>query len=361
MAEPREQQQTHATEAGQQPETRRLTERQVTVLRYIVQEYVGGGRAVGSHTLIDRYPLNVSSATVRNEMAALERLGLIQQLHTSAGRVPTDRGYRYYVEQFASDSALPANEQIMIRHQFRQVESQLETWLELAAAVLAEFAHNVSVITAPRSAVARLRHFELLSLQERAALLILVTQESTVRQAMLHLREPATQDQLSGCADRLNAILSDKDASEMEALAGELTGVDREIALHVMSALEATQTSERADIRYHGLEHALQQPEFSDTDVAQRLFDLLRGGALLNALLPQVTFRGGPQVFIGDENLSEDLRPFGVVVATYGVDNAVTGLLGILGPRRMPYERSISSVRYMAALMSDLMRDLYRA
>src|SRR4051812_34930739 len=104
-----------------------LSTRQVEILRFIVQEHVrDGGRAVGSHTLIERYPLYVSSATVRNEMATLERLGYIQQLHTSAGRVPTDLGYRYYVEHFAVDSALPATEQIMIRHQFRQVESQLD-------------------------------------------------------------------------------------------------------------------------------------------------------------------------------------------------------------------------------------------
>jgi heat-inducible transcriptional repressor len=338
---------------------RKLSDRQREILRLIVHDYVVGGRAVGSHALIERYPLDVSSATVRNEMAALERLGFIQHLHTSAGRVPTDQGYRYYVENFASRSSLPAADQIMIRHQFRQVETQLENWLQLAASVLSGFARNVSLVTSPRSTVSRLRHFELLSLHERAVLLILVTQESTVRQAMLHLSDHATQEELSACADRLNALLANMTADDAQAMIAGMDGFDRMIGEHLVSALESTQLTERTELHYHGIEHALQQPEFSASEAAQQLFDLLRGGALLSELLPQLSDEDDIQIFIGDENSSEGLRPFGVVVATYGVDDDVTGLLGILGPRRMPYERSISSVRYMARLMSDLMRDLY--
>lgn len=336
-----------------------LSERQREILRLIVHDYVLGGRAVGSQALIERYPLDVSSATVRNEMVALERLGYIQHLHTSAGRVPTDQGYRYYVENYASSSSLPPADQIMIRHQFLQVETQLENWLQLAASVLSGFARNVSLVTSPRSTVARLRHFELLSLQERAVLLILVTQESTVRQAMLHLPDSATQAELSAIADRLNAQLANSTADEASLRLAGLAGRDRFIGEQLVSALESSQLTERTELHYHGIEHALQQPEFSATDTAQQLFDLLRGGALLSELLPQLSDEGDIQIFIGDENSSAGLRPFGVVVATYGVDNDVTGLLGILGPRRMPYERSISSVRYMARLMSDLMRDLY--
>lgn len=348
-------------------EETQLTDRQAAILRCIIQEYVGGGRAVASQMLIERYPLGVSSATVRNEMAVLERLGLIQQLHTSAGRVPTDKGYRYYVEQFAAHSSLPVHEQVMIRHQFGQVESQLDRWLEVAASTLAEFTRAVSLVTSPRTSVPRLRHFELLSLQERAALLILVTRESSVHQALLHLPEPASQSELSLVADTLNDLLHGHSADEIEALTRDLTGLPAIVADRIVRILMSAQATGGAELHYHGLEHVLQQPEFSSGQASARLFELLRGGALLAELLPQVPApsarRGGENVFIfiGEENASEGLRPFGVVVATYGVDHEVTGLLGILGPRRMPYERTISSVRYMASLMSDLMRDLYRA
>lgn len=338
-----------------------LTPRQREILRLIIQEYVSSRRAVGSHALIEQYPLNVSSATVRNEMMALERLGLIQQLHTSAGRVPTDRGYRYYVEEFAAGSSLPATDQIMIRHQFRQVETQLESWLQLAASVLAGFARNVSLVTSPRTAISRLRHFELLSLQERAALLIIVSQESTVHQAMLHYPDAVTQQDLSECADRLNAVLANLSVEEARVRLTGFEGLDRMIAEQVTETLSASQASERTELHYQGLEHVLQQPEFSGTDTAQQLFELLRGGALLTELLPQLSTGDELQIFIGQENRSQDLQSYSVVVATYGVDNEVTGLLGVLGPRRMPYDRSVASVRYMARLMSDLMRDLYNA
>ncbi|MCO5176082.1 MAG: heat-inducible transcriptional repressor HrcA [Thermomicrobiales bacterium] len=335
-----------------------LTLRQREILRLIVKEYVQGSRAVGSHTLIDRYPLRISSATVRNEMVSLERMGYIHQQHISAGRVPTDRGYRFYVENYAVESALPPSEQIMIRHQFRQVETQLESWLQLAASVLAGFAQNVSLVTSPKPSVSRLRHFELLSLNDRSILLILVTQESTVRQGVLHVSDEISQPTLSACADRLNLLLANLTSDEARSKVNGLAGLDRIVAEHVISTLETTQTS-TTELHYHGLEHALQQPEFAGSESSQQLFDLLRGGALLSELLPQLSDGDDIQVFIGEENRSEDLWPFGVVVATYGVDQEVTGLLGILGPRRMPYERSISSVRYMARLMSDLMRDLY--
>src|SRR5688572_412189 len=196
-------------------EETRLTERQRVILKLLVQEYVASGRPVGSKTLTERYPVGVSSATIRNEMVELEQIGFVQQPHTSGGRVPTDRGYRYYVHNLMGSPELSSGDQIMIRHQFRQVEAQLDSWVDFAAAVLAETAGNVSIVTAPRSMVARLRHFELISLQPRLALLILVTQESAVRQMMLHLPQESDQAVLSTVADTLAPVLRGLSGSEV--------------------------------------------------------------------------------------------------------------------------------------------------
>lgn len=338
---------------------RNLTPRQQIVLRYLVDEYVESGRAVGSNTLVERYPLNVSPATVRNEMAALERLGFIQHPHTSAGRVPTDIGYRYYVEHFAHSSTLPQNDQIMIRHQFRQVESQLESWLQLTASVLAEISGNVSMVTSPHTTFSRLRHFELLSLQDRVALLILVTQDSSINQAMIHFGTPVTQGELSSAADRLNERLRDLSVVEVRNEVALLEGIDRAIGRQVARALASTEAGERSEVHHEGIEHLVRQPEFSTGEDLGSLFDLLRGGTILTALLPQLAADNDVQIFIGSENHADELRSFGIVVASYGIGNQVTGLVGILGPRRMQYDRSISSVRYMSQLVSDLMGDLY--
>jgi len=129
---------------------------------------------------------------------------------------------------------------------------------------------------------------------------------------------------------------------------------------HLETGLRALDAVERTEVRHSGLDKMLAQPEFGGSDL-QRLFELLRGGAFLSAVLPQVTPGSDVQVFIGDENPADELRRFGVVVSTYGVDGQVTGVLGVLGPTRMAYGRSISSVRYMARLMSDLMAELYTA
>ncbi len=340
------------------PDTVQLTERQRAILKLIVQEHVASGRAVGSKTLTERYPVGVSSATIRNEMAALEEAGYVQQPHTSGGRVPTDQGYRYYVHHLMGAPELSSGDQIMIRHQFRQVEFQLDSWVDFAAAVLAETAGNVSIVSAPRTLIARLRHFELISLQPRLALLILVTQESVVRQMMLHLPEDMDQAELSRIADTLVVSARGLNADEIETLVIGASPVSRYVLEQITIGLRGLNSVERTQIRHSGIENILGQPEFAGEE-AQSVLELLRGGSLLGAVLPQLTMGNDVQVFIGDENPTDALRRFGVVMATYGVDGEVTGILGVLGPTRMSYWRSISSVRYMARLMSDLMEDLY--
>lgn len=347
--------------AGRRPEaTTNITERQQKILKLIVQEYVASGRPVGSKTLTERYDVGVSSATIRNEMAELEQLGFLQQLHTSGGRVPTDKGYRYFVHRLMGAPELPSGDQIMIRHQFRQVEVQLDQWIDFAAAVLAETAGTVSIVTAPRMVVARLRHFELISLQPQLALLILVTQESAVRQMMLHLPTMHDQAQLSRLADAIVPTVRGLSSDEIEDRLPGASDTARYVLEHVVTGLRGLDSVDRTQIRHSGIENILGEPEFAGAD-AHSVLELLRGGTLLSAVLPALTSGEEVQVFIGDENPADALRRFGVVMASYGIDGEVTGILGVLGPTRMPYWRSISSVRYMARLMSDLMEDLYSA
>src|SRR5215207_4675865 len=193
-----------------------ITQRQQQVLQLIVREHVSNGKPVGSKFLAERYSIGYSAATIRNEMAELEAAGFVGHLHTSGGRVPTDAGYRYFVGHLMDDVDLPAGDQIMIRHQFRQAETKLDEWPELAASVLAEIAGNVSVVTSPRVDTARIRHLELISLQPQLALLILVTRESTVRQSMVHLPVPVDQSELRVLAGQLSAELSGRSADDLQ-------------------------------------------------------------------------------------------------------------------------------------------------
>src|SRR5437867_715252 len=182
-----------------------LSERRENLLNLIVEEYVESAVPVGSKSIVEKHRFPYSSATVRLEMARLEDEGFIGQPHTSAGRVPSDKGYRYYVESLMAEEQLAADEREMIRHQFHQAERDLEEWFQLAAAVLAHSVRNFAVVTSPRSRETRLRHIQLVALQELSALLVVVLQEARIRQQVLNFTQPVDQDVLNAVANRLNA------------------------------------------------------------------------------------------------------------------------------------------------------------
>jgi heat-inducible transcriptional repressor len=348
-------------------ENDRLSERQEQILRFLIEEYTATVRAVGSRTIVERGGLDVSSATVRNDMALLERFGFVHQAHTSGGRSPTDAGYRYYIERLMASPTLSTTEQMLIRHQFHQVEVHLDEWVKLAASVLARVAGNVSVVTTPRARLPRVKNLELIPVQERTALLVLVTREGAVRQTMLSL--PAAHDQatLRAVADNVSAKLAGMGRAAVETAAAEFSGIDRLVADESARMLRSLEEAMSAEVVHDGLGNVLQQPEFSEHERASRLVELLRGSALISALLPQllVASEDGESVnhvhvIIGGENRWDALRDYGIVMSTYGIPSEVTGLVGILGPTRMYYERTISSVRYIAQVLSDLLAELYR-
>ena len=334
-----------------------LSKRQRDILRMVIFDYVQAGRAVASRTLVERYRMPFSSATIRNEMAVLEEFGLLQVLHTSGGRVPTDAGYRYYVHHLMGNIELPAGDQIMIRHQFQQAADRLDAWIELAATVLASTSGNVSLVTAPRTVIPRLRHFELIQLQPTVALIVLVTFESAVRQSMIHLPNETTQDALSRLADGLAPELRGLTADEVESRIPGSDAMARVVLTQVAAMLRQFESAEQVEIRHSGLEHMVGQPDVADLDL-QMMMGLVSSGGLMSALLPQISTGGDVQVFIGSDDLPHGLQRFGVVLSPYGIADVMTGVLGVLGPTRMSYWRTISTVRYMARLMSDLMVEL---
>src|SRR5437763_775237 len=189
------------------PDRTFLSERRRAILKIIVQEHVATARPVASETIARRYALGVSPATIRNEMAALEEMGYIHQLHTSAGRAPSEQGYRFYVEHLMEEPLLAAEEQRTIAHQFHRAHLELGQWLRLAAAVLAHSVHNAAMVTAPRTQQTRFKHLELIAIQESLALLVAVFDGGTVQQQMFVPALPATQDDLSAAAARVNRVL----------------------------------------------------------------------------------------------------------------------------------------------------------
>ena len=338
-----------------------LTPRQQTILGLVVREYVARAHPISSKILLDQYNLGVSSATVRNEMARLEELGYLTHPHTSAGRVPTDSGYRFFVERLLGEVSLPATERRMIAHQFHQARLDLQQWMRLASTTLARTVRNASLVTAPQAEEARFKHIELISTQGRLVLLILVLQGGNVQQQMLTLAEPLTQQELSQSADVLNQLCAGLNAAEIRARARGLPTFEAEIADLVLEVMEQADSRVAAQVVRDGLTEMLSQPEFADAERSQGPLRLLEERSFLDSFLAETLSPtvGGVQVIIGGEGRWEELSHCSMVLARYGVPGFATGALGVLGPMRMPYGRAISAVRFVAELMSDLIHEMY--
>ncbi len=338
-----------------------LSERQKTILMLVVRDYIDTAQPVGSQRLVERYHIDLSSATIRNEMVALTEMGYLRQPHTSAGRVPTEDGYRYFVGHMMHPE-LPENVQNTINHQFHQARPEIEQWMTLAASVLAHQSQAVSLITAPHAEKLRFKHVELISTQGRQVLMVLVMVGGEVNQQILTLAEPVAQERLSTTAARLNQVLEGRTVDEILTQPTRTDTLENDIATLIAQDMRRNKERVAGELYYDGLTNVLSEPEFNASDEARRALRLFEERGLLNELLARTVLSsgvGGVQVIIGGEGAWEELRQCSMVLARYGVPGVVTGTLGVLGPMRMSYNRTIPTVRYVAGLLSDLVNDTF--
>ncbi len=338
-----------------------LTPRQQTILGLVVREYVKSPNPVSSRALVENYGLQVSTATVRNEMARLEELGYLTHPHTSAGRIPTPKGYHHFVERLLGEVELPVHEQRTIAHQFYQARQDISQWMPLAASVLAHTAQGAALVTAPLAAEVRYKHLQLISTQGRAVLLVLVLRGGMVKQQMLSLPEPLDQQVLDEASDRLNQHFNGLTADEIVGHVADLPAFESQVADLVTDLMRRAERHTTGEIYRDGLSRVLQQPEFSEQEHAQGLIRVMEERSFLEAVLadalsPEV---GSVRVLIGGEGRWDELRACSLVLGRYGVSGFATGALGVVGPTRMLYGRAISVVRFVSDLLSDLVYDMY--
>ena len=334
----------------------KLADRQRELLAAVVQEYIATAEPVASGQLVRRYHLDVSSATVRNELAALEELGLLTHPHTSAGRVPTDLGYRYFIESLMPRPALRPEEQLTVSHQFRQAMADTGEWLRLAASILARLTTEASIVTPPAVKHATLRHVEVVPIQDRRALVIAVLEGGAVRQQLIELREPIAAERLHALSARLSDALANGDAMRVRAAHGEESAADGEILGAIARILEEHDQSRAHDVYFDGFQNILAQPEFAERERSREMLRLLEDRTRLAEILPGDLQAGEVHVAIGSEHRLALLRDCSLVFGRYGSGMDAIGLVGIVGPTRMDYARSIGAVRYVGSLMSDLVR-----
>jgi heat-inducible transcriptional repressor len=344
-----------------------LTDRQRSILRAVVEDYVTTAMPVGSKALVNRYRLGVSPATVRSGMAELEAMGLLTHPHTSAGRVPSDLGYRLYVESLMREAELDRTDQLMIRHQFAQVQLTSNEWLRLAASILAGSTRSASVVTPARSRRARFGHVQLVALGDGTRLLVLVLADGNVEQrridrAALERRlSGVTLDQatLDHAAMTLNAELAGLSGPQVRRRRPRLDGLADAVAETVASMLEEADSVVVEDVFTDGIIHVLEQPEFAEGSKLRPILEVIQRSDFLQQLLPVLTRHGGVHVIIGHENSNDAMHEVSLVFAPYGSPGEALGMLGVLGPTRMPYPRAIPTVRYLSTLMNELISSHY--
>lgn len=338
-----------------------LTERQRFLLSLVIHEYVRSAIPVGSKHVVDEFNLDMSSATVRNEMSALTDMGYLRQPHLSAGRVPTEDGYRLFVSNIVHETDLPDSTRRTISHQFYQMRQDVEGWTRLAASVLAHQSRAASLVTAPHPEESRFKHIELIAARGRQVLMVLVLMGGEILQRFITLDEPVTQEQLSSVADRFNNLYTERNTEEMSSDLALMNTLEQDFRKFVVDEMESAESMISGDVVLDGLTNVLAEPEFSAPGEARRALRVLEEKPLLNEILSKTVLhgpsQGGVQVLIGGEGIYDALSQVSIVLARYGTPGLATGTLGVLGPMRMPYGRTISIVRFLSSLLSDMVND----
>lgn len=335
-----------------------LSGRSKKILNTIVKNYIAKASPVPSQVIARDAGLSVSPATIRNEMAYLEQEGYLIRPHTSAGCIPSDKGYRLYVESIENTN-LPHEEQRMISHTFHQVEREVEAWLRLTASLLARLVQNVAIVSMPKSVDCRLQHMEIIALHDSRALFIIVLHGAKIKQELITFEEDISQPTLSILSARLNAAYAGLTYPEISSREIELSPLEKQATEHLVEMMKTEDSQEYEEPYLEGWHFMLNQPEFAHSDSMHDLMELVEQRSLLKVIVPSEISERGVHVVIGKENQDEVIQNCSVVICRYGIPEQATGTIGVVGPTRMPYSRTIPTVYYLSSILSGLISGLY--
>ncbi len=335
-----------------------LTARQEHILTTLVQAHCEQPDTISSQFLADETDLGVSAATIRNEMAILEDRGYLASPHPSAGRIPTERGYRYFVTHLLREINPQPQEQRHIERKFRSLPSRSDDWLRLAASLLASRVNAASLVTKPVTPNARLKHVQLIAIQGHLVLLVLVTKNGGVHQRMVNLETQHTQEQLSQIANLMNDEYIDLSANRLRIAATTLPTLQREILELVAELLE--QDARHVHIAYRGgLPHLL--TAFAGDEGSQQALRVFEEEAIYKWILGEFAHSQVNQVQVviaGDGRVAE-LSRLTLVLSQYGLPDQAVGTIGVLGPTHLNYSRAISTVSNISHQLTELIEELY--
>jgi heat-inducible transcriptional repressor len=361
---------SHQTQPDHTPDTRGQA-----VLSAIIKEHLGSGEPVGSRTISDRFAQATgwSSATIRNVMGELEEAGLLEQPHTSAGRVPTDKGYRFYVDHLVGDARLSRADMVAIDRSLGLSASDTGTsphrLMEKVSHLLSDLSENVGIVVSPALADNRLQHIEFMQLADNRVLVVLIFPSNVVQNKVIRVDDSLGQDELDRTARYLNAEFSGKSLHTIRAeilsmMREEKALYDRLLRNAVLlceRSLEG-QEGEPSEVFVDGASNIIAKPDFSDIDRLRELFRTFEAKSRLVKILNECIARdpvfGDVHVVIGREHTAPSLRSCTLITTPYRIGaGQASGTVGVVGPMRIEYARTMAMVNYIARLIERVMRD----
>lgn len=338
----------------------RLDERKFLILQAIIDDYITTAMPVGSRTISRKSGVGFSPATIRNEMSDLEELGYLDQPHTSAGRVPSVKAYRLYVDHLVKVARLSNDEREQMHEHINHRSEQVESVIRSAANVLSDATHYTSVIVAPKLSTLRIKHVQLVPVADKMALMIIVTNAGIVKDAVIRVPEGLDADHLYAISRMLTQKLADKPLEAVRQSFSELlrdNEINRRLLGETLSVIEhKLEEEDSTDVVIGGGANLLSYPEYSDVEKAKNFLSVLESKDTIRKLIGR---DGGMEVTIriGPENGVPELSDCSIVTARYRVGDNSSGTLGIIGPTRMNYNRVISVLDFMGRALSEVLSD----
>ncbi len=341
-----------------------MNERKKGILKAVINEYILTAEPIGSRTISKKYKLDVSSATIRNEMADLEDLGYLQQPHTSAGRIPSDKGYRFYVDSLIDVERIPESFEEMIRKKYLERKKEVQNIVQVTSQMLSQLTRYTALVASPSSTDYYFQHLQLVPLEGKKITIIVVISSGLVQHQTLTLQHRPSREELGNISrlinDRLQGLPLGKISSEvLGQLERELKdhSIFRELYRSLLTVLtEEGLSQEWGKIHLDGATNILEQPEFSDLEKVKVFLKLFEQEDILRQLLNRIPAEG-LQVVIGGEIPLQEMKDCSLVVADYSIQDTSVGKMAILGPTRMNYPKVIAAVNFMAEVISKVMRE----
>lgn len=338
--------------------------RKMRILQAVTDDYISTAEPVGSRTIARKYGLGVSPATIRNEMSDLEELGYLEQPHTSAGRVPSDKGYRFYVDVLMDPVELSPAEREHLREELLSKQRAMEQTIHRAARLLSALTHYAAVVVAPRPAETAVRGLHLTPLDECHVLAVLVTEPGFVENHVIELPAPMSDEELDRLATRLNEFLRGKTLRQVTR--GFLSRLREEIDSRsvydetVELLMNSLGSGSEERVYLEGALNLFEQPEFRDVERAKPVLGFLEQEEAVASMLSGLCSRAGTRVVIGQEHSRAEMKECSMVTAAYRIGDSVVGAVGVVGPTRMDYARAVSVVEALAESLSEALSHVPR-